>query len=128
MPRGTKRIFLLALCAAAVALAPCALRAEDARQEPPQLSDATGDGLAKLKPLLDAKDWAGSVKLLDELLQAAPAESYDQAFLLDTKGKIFAQSNDYPAAVEPMETALAISDRHHFFTNRQEMDDLYFLS
>ena len=129
MPKASRFAYLLASCALALALAaPAALRAEDAPQEAPQLSDATGDGLAKLKPLLDVKDWAGSVRLLDELLQAAPAESYDQAFLLDTKAKIFAQSNDYPAAVEPMETALAISDRHHFFTNRQEMDDLYFLS
>jgi tetratricopeptide (TPR) repeat protein len=132
MPKVSNLTLSLAFGAAAVALllaSPSGLRAEtENAQETPQLSDATGDGLAKLKPLLDVKDWAGAVKLLDELLQAAPAESYDQAFLLDTKAKIFAQSNDYPAAVEPMETALAISDRHHFFTNRQEMDDLYFLS
>src|ERR1700685_629913 len=98
MPKVSNLTFSLAFGAAALALllaAPAGLRAEtENAQETPQLSDATGDGLAKLKPLLDVKDWAGAVKLLDELLQAAPAESYDQAFLLDTKAKIFAQSND----------------------------------
>jgi hypothetical protein len=130
MPKALTRIFVLVFgaCACAFLATPAGLRAAEGGQPEATLSDSVGDGLAKLKPFLDAKDYAGAVRLLDTLLQTATADSYDQAFLLDTKAKIFAQSNDYPAALAPMEAALAIAERHHFFNNRQEMDDLYFVS
>jgi tetratricopeptide (TPR) repeat protein len=98
------------------------------QEEAPSLSDNVGDGLAKLKPLLDTKDWDGAVKLVDAMLLTAGPESYDRAFLLETKAKILTQKGDYMAAIEPLEGALNVADRHHFLTNKQDMDMLFFLS
>jgi len=123
----------LALGLAAAAFALCLtsrLKAEDGGggNDTPSLSDATGDGLAKVDPLIKAKDWAGSMALVDKLLSAAAADSYDQAFLNETEAQILTQKGDYPGAIHPLESALEIADRHHYFSPKQEMDMLYFLS
>jgi tetratricopeptide (TPR) repeat protein len=117
----------------ALLLLPAGLRAQDdqsgaPREEAPQLSDSTGDGLAKLDPLIKAKDWEGSIKLVDSLLQEAKPDSYDQCFLSETEAQIYTQKGDYLAAITPLETSLQIADRHHYFNNKQETDMLYFLS
>lgn len=125
------RFSTLGLGAMALALvfaAPSARSADDDTASPPQLSDTVGDALSKLKPLLDAKDWAAAVTLVDNLLQGVKAESYDQAFLLETKAKIYTQNNDYADSLEPLATAVAIGDRHHYYSPHQEMDLLYYLS
>jgi hypothetical protein len=131
LKRPTSLLLGVALVATLL-LSPALLRADDDNstggKEAPTLSDAAGDGLAKLEPLLTAKDWAGAVALVQGLIQAAPADSYDLTILNRTMAQILTQKGDYPAAIGPLETALAISDRHHFFTIREETDILYFLS
>lgn len=122
----------LAALASLIVLPP-GLRAddEDATQshtEAPQLSDATGDGLAKIDPMIKNKQWDDAMKVVDDLLTKAEADSYDQAFLNETEAQILTQKGDYPGAVAPLERALAIADRHHYFSAKQEMDMLYFLS
>jgi tetratricopeptide (TPR) repeat protein len=130
VPFLSKRPTALLLCAAALAallLQPASLRAED-EKETPTLSDAAGDGLAKLEPLLTAKNWQAAIDLVNGLIQAAPPDGYDSAILNRTMAQILTQKGDYQAAIEPLEKALAISDKHHYFTNREETDILYFLS
>ena len=127
------KAFALGTAVLAVLLAqPAGLRAQDddsnKNNEPPSLSDATGDGLAKIDPMIKAKQWDEAMKVVDDLLQTATADSYDQAFLNETEAQILTQKGDYPAAVAPLERALSIADRHHYFTAKQEMDMLYFLS
>jgi hypothetical protein len=125
----SKALGLAATALAVLFIQPVRLSAQDdASKEAPALSDATGDGLAKIDPLIKAKDWAGAMKVVDDLLQTATVDSYDQAFLNETEAQILTQKGDYPAAVAPLERALAIADRHHYFTSKQEMDMLYFLS
>jgi hypothetical protein len=123
----------LALGAAALALVSLnpALRADDedtGGANAPSLSDETGDGLAKIDPMIKNKQWDEAMAVVDGLLQKAAADSYDQAFLNETEAQILTQKGDYPAAVAPLERALGIADRHHYFTAKQEMDMLYFLS
>jgi tetratricopeptide (TPR) repeat protein len=109
--------------------APATLRAEgDEIKESASLSDAVGDGLAKLKPLLDDKDWTGAIKLIDTLMTDAAPDTFDQCYLLETKAKILTMANKYVDALAPLEQSLAISDRHHFYTRQQTLDMLYFLS
>jgi tetratricopeptide (TPR) repeat protein len=124
---------LLGITAAVVLFVqPARLRADDdsstSGKDTPTLSDAAGDGLAKLEPLLTAKDWTGAINLVDGLIQAAPADSYDLAILNRTMAQILTQKGAYQDAIAPLERALAISDKHHFFTTREETDILYFLS
>jgi tetratricopeptide (TPR) repeat protein len=125
-------LFLCLAASAALFLQPAILRADDdsssGGKEAPTLSDAAGDGLAKLEPLLNAKDWTGAINLVDGLIQAAPADSYDAAILNRTMAQILTQKGAYQDALAPLEKALAISDRHHFFTNKEQADILYFLS
>jgi tetratricopeptide (TPR) repeat protein len=121
-------LLLGAAALAALSIMPCGLRAEDSKEDAPTLSDAAGDGLSKLEPFLTAKDWAGAMNLVEGLVQAAPPDSYDLCILCRTEAQILTQKGDYQAAIAPLEKALGISDRHHFFTNREETDILYFLS
>lgn len=133
MRTASSRFFAPGLALAAVALLlamPAGLRADGdtPTQETPTLSDTVGDGLAKLKPFLDDKNWPAASKLVGDLLAGAAADSYDQAFLLETKAKILTMSNNYADAIEPLATSLDISDRHHFYSRQQTLDMLYFLS
>jgi len=105
---------------------PAALRADDS--EAPSLSDSVGDALGKLRPLIDAKDWAGAEKLVDDLIPTVQADSYDLSVLLDTKARLLIQNNDYAGSLAPMEQALQISDRHHFSSASKTMEDLSLLS
>ncbi len=128
MPVTLKRPFSFALGLAALAtllLVPSGLRADDAS---PTLSDAVGDGLTKVDTAVKAKDWDLAVKQVNDLLKDAAADSYDQAILERTIAQIETQKGDYQAAVEPLEKALEISDRHHFFSEKEVLDSLYFLS
>jgi predicted Zn-dependent protease len=113
-----------------VLAAPAALRADDSttNEPPPSLSDAVGDALGKLRPLIDAKDWSGAQKLIDDLIPTVQPDSYDLAVLLDTKARVMIQNNDYSGSLAPMEEALSISDRHHFNDATKTMEDLSLLS
>ena len=92
------------------------------------LSDAVGDGISKIRPLLDAKNWDGAEQVINELVRGAKPDSYDMDVLLDTKARILIQKTDYTGAIKPMEEALAIADRHHFNSTKNTMDVLYILS
>lgn len=130
MPSILKRPSTLLLGVAAVAvlfLSPAGLRAEE-KDEGPTLSDSVGDGLGKLEPFLTAKDWNGAMTLVEGLLQSAAPDSYDAAVLNRTEAQILTQKGDYNGVVAPLERALAISDRHNFFTGKEQADILYFLS
>jgi tetratricopeptide (TPR) repeat protein len=121
----------LLLGAAALALAfvlPSGLRADEDKDANPTLSDNIGDGLAKLEPFLTAKDWNGAMNLVEGLLQSAAPDTYDAAVLNRTEAQILTQKGDYGAVVAPLERSLEISDRHHFFTTKEQADILYFLS
>jgi Tfp pilus assembly protein PilF len=121
------------LAALLVAAAP--LRADDNENSsngstPPEqtLSDSVGDGISKIRPMLDAKNWGAAQQVIDDLIKTAQPDSYDMDVLLDTKARILIQRADYTAAVVPMEQSLAIADRHHFNSAKTTMDELYILS
>ena len=101
---------------------------DDQAVEQPGISDAVGDGLAKIRPLLDAKDWVGAGKIIDDLVKVAGQDTYDMEVLLNTKARILIQQANYGAAIQPMETALGIADRHHFMSNRDTLDTLNLLA
>lgn len=82
-----------------------------------------------MKPLLDAKDWAGALAVIDGILATVDPNSYDTAFISDIKGKVFLQKNDYSGAIAPMETMLRIADAHkNYFDKKSVLDTVYFLA
>src|SRR5271165_2295220 len=98
--------------------------------EPPSLSDAVGDGLSKIRPMLEQKppDFVSATKLVDELVVGAEADSFDMEVLLNTRARILIQETGYASAIKPMEAALEISDRHHFMSLRDNLDTLNLLA
>jgi len=98
--------------------------------EPPSLSDAVGDGLSKIRPMLEQKppDFVSATKLVDELVAGAEADSFDMEVLLNTRARILIQETGYASAIKPMEAALEISDRHHFMSLRDNLDTLNLLA
>lgn len=119
----------LALACAVTGLmaAPALLRADDKDDGPPQLTEDTNDGLGKLKPLLDAKNWDGAIDILNPLIAKAGKDSYDMALLLDTKGKLYLQKGDYKAAIPEMEGALALGTIHKNYFEAHALNDERFL-
>ena len=131
MPKPLKATSALGLGFAAALLlsAPAGLLADEGQKDqPPSLSDTVAESLDKLKPLIDAKDWTGSVKFIDDLMEKVTPESYDQVFLDETKAKLLTQEGKYADAIQPLEASVDIADRHHFHTSKQDMDSLYLLS
>ena len=107
------RVLLLAVffCAA---LAP--VRADD--KPAAELSDATSEKLQDLKPLEDAGKLDEAIALVDSLLATVPANSFDRAVLSQSKATYLFRKNDTTsrfAAIEPLQTALNLSDTYGFF-------------
>lgn len=84
-------------------------RAAEDRQPPPSLSEKAGEAFGKLKPLLDAKDWPGILKLLDSIPNVVPG-SYDEYSILDWKGNVYMQLDEYAKAVEAKEAVLKLGE------------------
>ncbi len=87
------------------------------------MSEKVSDGLTKIKPLLDAKNWDAALALINDLLKiAAPGGSYEEAVLSGVKGQIYLQQSEYSKAIAPMETALRLSDLHNYYDAKYEAD------
>jgi Tfp pilus assembly protein PilF len=115
------RVWLLA--AALAGLAPAAVRAADSADDTPELAEKTNDALAKLTPLLDAKNWDGALALLNAALPNTDPDSYDRALILDTIAKLNIQKDDTLHAVEAWEQALVLADRHaNYFKPKDKLD------
>ncbi len=129
-PSSTRRRakWLRAVLVLALA-APVVVPAQSSGGQLPELSESVSEGLEKLRPLLDAKDWDGALALLTGLAAKAKPDTFDMAFLSDTIGKIYLQKGEYAKAIRPMETALAISEKNpNFFRVSVVQDMIYFLA
>jgi tetratricopeptide (TPR) repeat protein len=121
-PRVGGVAFVLALALAQ----PATLNAADRPIH--NLGEKTSEAFGKLKPLQDAKNWAGMLALLDGLIPTVGPTSYDMALILDMKAKLYATQELYSKAIEPWEKALQLSDANKYFDEKQTLDTVYFLS
>jgi tetratricopeptide (TPR) repeat protein len=83
-----------------------------------ELSEATSDKLQDLKGLEDANKMDEALALVDSLLATAAPNSYDQALLSRIKATYLFRKNDPGsrfAAIEPLQTALNLSETYGFF-------------
>ena len=97
------------------------------KKEPHSVGEKTSEAFQKLKPLQDAQDWDGMIKLLDAVQGVKPG-SYDEALILDMKAKLYIQKNQLSKAIEPWERALQLSDQHQYFSDKQAADMIFFLA
>ncbi len=94
------------------------------------LNDKTSEELQKIKPLTDAKNWDAGIAVLDAQLPKVEAKSFDAAIILQVKGQLLLQKGDYPAAIEPLERAVALSDAQSptYFEEKATLEIVYYLS
>lgn len=103
-------------------------RAISANVPPHKITEKTSAAFRNLKPLQDAKDWAGMIGLLDGLIPQVEPTSYDMALILDMKAKLYVQQNQLANAIEPWEKALQLSDQFKYFDGKRSADIVNFLA
>ncbi len=106
-------------------LAGTALRAEEQAH---YLSDDIIEKLPKLDEMQKEKKWGDMIALLDSLYQKSKPESYDAAMMLNYLGNVYLIENDLPAAVQPLEQGLALSEKYHYYKTDVEQQVRYYLA
>ena len=84
--------------------------------------------MGKLRELTGAKSYAPALVLIDRLLAAVPADSYDRALLVQIKAQIFLTEGNYAAAIAPLEDALRFADRPGFLAEAAPRAALFLLA
>jgi hypothetical protein len=124
-----KPIFLTALLAAGlVTVAPGRLRADN---EPPQLTQDTQDIInEEVRPESEAKQWDKVLVSLDKILAKVPADSYDAALMakLQFQAYLNLPKPDFPNALAALERAVAIGDRHNYFSAKESQENLLYIA
>ncbi len=82
-----------------------------------ELTEKTSEGLGKLRPLTEAKDYAGALALVDSLLPLSPPRSFDLYVLSQIKAQILLTQGKLSEAIAPMETALALGEANSVFSD-----------
>jgi tetratricopeptide (TPR) repeat protein len=106
--RRLRAVFLLSLLPFGVSFA------ED--KQPNTLGEKTAETFGKLQTIVrEAKpDWDAALALMNSLIPQLAPDSYDLAQALQTKGKLLLQKEEYAKAIEPLETALRLSDTKQY--------------
>ena len=94
----------------------------------PEISATVSAELGRLRELTEAKTYAPALALIDRLLAAVPADSYDRALLVQIKAQIFLTEDNYAAAIVPLEDALRFVERPGFITESARRDALFLLA
>jgi Tfp pilus assembly protein PilF len=115
--RGAALLLALSVCTAP------ALQAQEQQRErqPHNLAEKTSEALKTFGQLQQQTPPAYDqmMVIVDNLLPTLPPTSYDRAFLLDIKAKLFAGQEQYGRAIGPWEEALKLSDQFNYFDERQ---------
>jgi tetratricopeptide (TPR) repeat protein len=112
-PLGARRSLIVALLSGLFVAGP--LFAQEKQKEPPQLSEKATQLFTAITPLQKEQNWKGIIDLINAAIPQLAPNSYDLAEVLSSKGIAFLQIEDYPRAIEPLETSLRLSDTHEFF-------------
>jgi len=89
-------------------------------------TEKTSEAFKNLKTYQDKQDWNGMLALL-EAIPLVPG-SYDEAFVLDMKAKIYATTNQLSKAIGPWEKAVQLSDQHGYFSDKQTLETVSLLA
>ena len=123
----TRRILhIVGLTAALAAIQPVVLQAQEAPKK--EISDKVSEGLAKLREMTEAKDYAGALGMINGLLVTAKPESYDLTILSQIKVQILLTESKYAEAIAPLETALRLGKAYDFIGDRQYLEFTQILS
>lgn len=98
------------------------------KQQQFQLSEKVSESLQKMKPLQDAKNYPAMLDLVNQLLSGVKPESYDAAYLLDMKARIYLTMEQYNNAIEPWEQVLALSRKYGYKDAKSQLDITKYLA
>jgi len=126
-PRLPAMLFATALAGITLAFAP-SIHAKDQAEPAKEISEKVSAELGKLRTLLDAKNYAEALRLINGLLGGVANPSYDLAILTQIKAQVFLYTSNYAAAVAPLETTIQLGERHAFFDRRTQLENLYTLA
>jgi hypothetical protein len=93
-----------------------------------EISDKISEGLAKLRPLTENKQYAEALSLINGLMVSAAPDSYELMVLNQIKLQILLTETKYPEAIEPLETALRIGKAYDFIPQSQYLEFTQVLS
>ncbi|MBL9188533.1 MAG: hypothetical protein JNK23_13705 [Opitutaceae bacterium] len=89
-------------------------------------SEKLSEAFTKMGPLQAAGDFAGMLKLLDSV-PVVPG-SYDEASVLNTKGRLFAATSKYADALKVWERVVELDDQHDYFADKEMTEVIFFLA
>ncbi len=117
------------LLACALALAAPALRAQSADLPKKEISEKTSASLGQLRTLTEAKDYAGSLALIESILATAGPASFDTYVLSQIKAQILLTQGKLIDAITPLETSLRLGEGNaNFFDPVGSLDQLNLLA
>ncbi|MBC8010606.1 MAG: hypothetical protein H7067_10975 [Burkholderiales bacterium] len=109
--------------------APVALRAQTAELPKKEISEKTSSSLGQLRTLTEAKDYTGSLALIDGLLATAAPTSFDAYVLTQIKAQILLTQGKLVEAIAPLETALKLGEGNaNFFDAPTNLEQLNLLA
>ncbi len=93
-----------------------------------ELTERVQEQLAKFQELSNNKDFAGAVRLVDELERGIQPNSFDAVVLAQAKAQALLQNNQYAAAIPPLENAIRLGENFNFLEPRQLQEYMLLLS
>ena len=93
-----------------------------------ELSEETGDELAKIKALADAQNLDGAATTIEARLAKVDAESFDAAVLLQIGAQVRLQKGGAGEAIKPLTRSLELADRHGYFDAASRTQMAYLLA
>lgn len=99
-----------------------------AAEQPHSFAEKTSTAFAKLKALVDAKDWDGMLAVLKEVELGTDPKSYDMSQILDMEAKAYGQKEQYAKAIEAWDAALKMSEGTDYFTPQLRLEYQLYLA
>lgn len=93
-----------------------------------EFSEAISKELPKMREFFDAQNFDGALTLINSLLPATGPESYDRAWLSQTKAQILLQKGQFAESIPPLELMITLSDKHGFFEKAQVTEYVFYLA
>ncbi len=129
MPFPIRSLLVAALGVACFTGAPSVFAQAPAELPKKEISEAAAAGFAKLQSLVEAKSYASALKLVEQLLVAAPPASYDAYLLSQLQAQILLNQNKLVEAIAPLERSHALAEGNaRFLDEPVHLDRLYLLA
>jgi hypothetical protein len=120
---------LLAAILLASALLSLPLRAQEPGEPPAkEVSEKVSEEFAKLRPLIEAKNFTEALKLIDTVLAEIKTETYDFVLLAQMKSQILLTTGEMNKAAPPLEQSLTVARKYDFLPPTAYYEQFYLLS